>query len=130
MEAAELGKLPLIHDQTIQFDASFPDWRAWFAANGVEHVDAGRGLHFNSSVLAVQAAIEGHGVALGRSLVVDGDLRARRLVRPCAGELPVRCAYYVLCLPDGRDAPAVRAVHDWLFAEMGASQPTAARKEN
>ena len=130
ISAGDLRQLPLIHDQTIDFDPSFPDWRAWFAAKGMDDVDLTRGLQFNSSVLAVQAAVEGQGFALGRSLVVEGDLGAGRLVRPCDGELPVRCAYYVLCLPDGRDEPGVRAVRDWLFAEIGASQARAAPKKN
>jgi len=129
LAAADVRTLPLIHDQTIDFDPSFPDWRAWFAANGIDDVDLQRGLHFNSSVLAVQAAIDGQGVALGRSLVVDDDLRAGRLVRPCDAELPVRCAYYVLYLPDGRDDPGVRAVRDWLFAEIHATPAATAHKK-
>jgi LysR family glycine cleavage system transcriptional activator len=125
----ELRALPLIHDQTIDFDPSYPDWRAWFASHGIDDVDVAHALHFNSSVLAVQAAVEGQGVALGRSLVVEDDLRAGRLVRPCDGELPARCAYYVLHLPDAGDEPAVRAVRDWLIEQFAPSVSTTQPKK-
>jgi LysR family glycine cleavage system transcriptional activator len=57
-------------------------------------------------------------VALGRSVAVAGDLAAGRLVRMPAGSLPTRCAYYVITPPGALEQPKVRAVHDWLFAEV------------
>ncbi|MFT3807563.1 LysR substrate-binding domain-containing protein [Arenimonas sp.] len=107
----------LIHDATIAFDPGFPDWPQWLAARGLPAQDVSRGLHFNSSVLATQAAIEGQGVVLGRSIVVEADLRAGRLVRPFAGSEPTDCAYYLLHPPGALDRAAAKLVHDWLMAE-------------
>lgn len=113
----QLPELALIHDTTVDFDPTFPGWREWLAAHGVADVDPARGLRFNSTVLAIQAAIDGHGIALGRSVAVAGDLQAGRLVRAFDGGQPTRCAYYVLHLPGALAHPNVRAVHDWLLAE-------------
>ncbi|QSX76960.1 transcriptional regulator GcvA [Agrilutibacter solisilvae] len=117
LDEARVATLPLIHDTTIDFDPAFPDWRAWLAAHGMGHVDATRGPRFNSTLLALQAAIDGQGVALGRSVAVAGDLAAGRLVRTPAGSLATRCAYYVITPPGALEQPKVRAVHDWLFAQ-------------
>jgi LysR family glycine cleavage system transcriptional activator len=117
VDAATLAGLALIHDTTIDFDPAFPDWAAWLAAHGIQGVDATRGLRFNSTLLALQAALDGQGIALGRSVAVAGDLAAGRLVRPMAGSLATRCAYHVLTPPGALDQPQVRAVHAWLLDE-------------
>lgn len=114
-----LRTMTLIHDTAIDFDPAFPNWRTWLAAHGVTGVDASRGLQFNSTVLAIQAAVDGQGVALGRSVAVAADIAAGRLVRPFAGVQATRCGYHVLHLPGALDHPKIRAVRDWLFAEAG-----------
>jgi len=112
-----LAALPLIHDTTIDFAPDFPGWASWFSARGLDPKQVERGLRFNSTVLAIQAAVDGQGVVLGRSVAVRGDLAAGRLVRPVDGAQATRCAYHVLTLPGASAHPKVRAVRDWLFAE-------------
>ncbi len=121
MTLADLATRPLIHDSTIDFDPTYPDWRAWFRARGLAEPDRSRGLHLNSSLLAIQAAIDGQGVLLARSVLVETDLRAGRLVRPFAEAAPTRCAYYVVMPPAAAERAAVRAVRDWLFAEAASA---------
>ena len=58
---------------------------------------------------ALQAAVEGQGVALARSVIAAGDLRAGRLVRPLSGTRPAPDAYYLVyptALPLSRAAAA------------------------
>lgn len=117
LQLDQLATMTLIHDAAIDFDPGFPGWRTWLAAQGVVDVDASRGLRFNSTVLAIQAAIDGQGIALGRSVAVAGDLREGRLMRPLQGTQPTRCAYYLLHLPGALAHPKVQAVREWLLAE-------------
>src|SRR3990170_2782178 len=72
--AADLKHHTLIHDS---FEI---DWAMWLKTAGVEGVDPHRGPRFESSDHAVQAAIQGEGVVLGRSALVADDLQAGRLV--------------------------------------------------
>jgi DNA-binding transcriptional LysR family regulator len=68
--------------------------------------------------MAIQAAIAGQGVALGRrSLVVD-DLRAGHLVCPFGPEVPTRFSWFFVCAPRGAEHPAVDAFLRWLQAEI------------
>lgn len=117
LDAGALARMPLIHDTTIDFEPTFPTWKSWFAAHGVDVADAVRGLRFNSTVLAIQAAVDGQGVALGRSVAVMEDLAAGRLIRPVEGSQPTRCGYHVLYAPGATVHAKVQAVRDWLFAE-------------
>lgn len=118
LDIHRLAHMTLIHDTTIDFDPAFPTWRSWFQARGVPSIDPARGLQFNNSVLAMQAAMEGQGVALGRSVVVERDLEAGRLVRPFEDIEATHCAYYVVYPRKALDVPKVRAVRDWLFGEV------------
>jgi LysR family transcriptional regulator, glycine cleavage system transcriptional activator len=111
-----LGKLPLIHDTTAHVEAELPNWPRWIAENGVEGVDCSRGLFLNS-MLAAQAAVDGRGVLLGRSVIVADDLAAGRLVRPFEHAIKVPQAYYIVMRPDCASAPKLAAFRKWLHRE-------------
>ena len=110
--AADLKHHTLIHD------AFEIDWAMWLKTAGVEGVDPHRGPRFESSDHAVQAAVQGEGVVLGRSALVADDLRAGRLVRPFSMGLPADLAYYVAYPVQTAQRPKVRAFRDWLFEEV------------
>jgi LysR family glycine cleavage system transcriptional activator len=112
----DLAKHTLLHDDMRQ------DWRMWLLAAGVRGVDPTRGPAFSSSAMCVQAAIDGEGVALGRSALVAADLAAGRLVRPFAVNLPTEFAYYVVYTPQAGELPRVKAFVDWLAAEAAAEE--------
>ncbi|MSP66948.1 MAG: transcriptional regulator GcvA [Alphaproteobacteria bacterium] len=113
---ADLGHHTLLHDEN-PHDVSIPNWRMWLLAAGVSGVDATRGPRFDNPSLTLEAAVDGHGVALGRHVLVAGDLAAGRLVKPFSLAFPVAFAYFIV-YPEaaGRD-PKVVAFRDWLMAE-------------
>jgi LysR family glycine cleavage system transcriptional activator len=97
-------------------------WRHWLRAAGVERVDPMRGLKFDTIPLALQAAIRGAGVAIGRDGLVAEDLAARRLVKPFAFGLPSEFAYYFVAPEVTWDQPKIEAFRSWMFAEVEASR--------
>jgi len=108
-EPDDLGHFKLIHDTTMESHASFPTWAAWLKASGARKVDARPGLRINSSIMALQAAIEGQGVALARSVIVAGDLRDGRVIRPLRPSCATNYSYYLVYpagLPLSRSASA------------------------
>lgn len=110
--ASDLKHHTLIHDD-------FPvDWLMWLRAAHVEGIDPHRGPRFLSSDHAVQAAIQGDGVVLGRSALVADDLRAGRLVKPFTLSLPTDWAYHVVYPNDTPPRGKVRNFRDWLFEEV------------
>lgn len=115
---SDLRHHTLIHDATIRFDADFPTWRAWLALAKVSNVDPERGLVINASAAVTQAALDGQGIALGRSVVVGDDVAAGRLVRlfPTI-KCPVNWAYYAVHRPGAEKSAKVAAFLDWLATE-------------
>ena len=95
---------------------------AWLRSAGITDIDARRGIRFQSSVHAVQAAVQGGGIVLGRSALVADDLKCGRLVRPFTLSLPTDLAYYVVYPPEAIKRHKVRAFRDWLLEEATRSR--------
>jgi LysR family transcriptional regulator, glycine cleavage system transcriptional activator len=66
--------------------------------------------------MALQAAIDGLGVALGRTPFVEADLAAGRLVKPFDLVLPSKAAFYIVAPEGSADTPKVAQFRDWLIA--------------
>ncbi len=113
---ADLRHHTLLHTEWLARDEE-PDWRMWLLAAGVSDVDWIRGPQFNDSALAIQAAIEGQGVALGRDALVAADLKAGRLVRPFRLSVAGRFRYHLVYLPTALKRPKVAIFRDWLLSE-------------
>lgn len=111
----------LLHDESARGRPGVPSWDHWLEIAGAHGVDARRGPVFASIYLAQEAAIAGHGVALGVAPLVEEDLRQGRLVRPF--EPISKNAYrFWLVRQAGRKGDAtVDAFCAWLHDEAGAS---------
>jgi LysR family glycine cleavage system transcriptional activator len=110
----DLANTTLIHDTSMESRDDFPSWATWLRATGAPGVDARRGLRVNSSVLALQAAVEGQGVALARSVIAAGDLAAGRLVRVLPQACSTKHAYYLVYPAKVPLSQAASAFCGWL----------------
>ena len=123
-EPRDLLQFTLIHLDWEAQGAVWPNWRMWMLAAGVKDFNDTRGLHFSQTSLALQAALDGHGVALGDSTLAGDDLEAGRLVKPFELSLrsPAQFAYHLITPRDNSDRPMTKAFRDWIIAEAAASQ--------
>ena len=93
------------------------DWAAWFALAGLDYPERNRGVRFDQSIMALQAAAQGAGVALGRTPLVEEDLALKRLVAPFDLHLAAQGAYWIVCPRQPAPSANARALHDWLLEE-------------
>jgi LysR family glycine cleavage system transcriptional activator len=72
--------------------------------------------------MALQAAIEGLGVALGYAPFVEADIVAGRLVAPFNLSLPSTVGYdaYLVCPESMMEVPEISLFRDWLLADAKA----------
>ncbi len=98
-------------------------WRQWLTAAGLAgaalgEIDPERGPQFETSDLALAAAAEGLGVAMGRTALVADDLRSGRLVAPFDVRLASDSAYYLVTPDDRRDQSKIADFRAWLLSEV------------
>ncbi|GGJ35579.1 LysR family transcriptional regulator [Neoroseomonas lacus] len=94
------------------------EWEQWFAAVGLGAPNI-RGFVFDSSLAMAEAAMLGTGVGLLPARMFEPALREGRLVRPFAAEVTLG-AYWLTRLRSRPEAPAMRALRDWLLARLAA----------
>jgi len=111
-QPSDLARATLLHTTTAR-----DDWRLWLTAAGVKGVDVSRGPVFDQVFTALQAAIDGVGVALGQTQLVERDLAAGRLVQPFDLSLPIEAAYYFVAPPVALKRRKVKAFHEWILAQ-------------
>lgn len=106
----DLLRVPLIHSVKAP-----SDWPTWFAANGLRAPARLRGTHFDRSYMAIDAALDGMGVALESRLAADADLASGRLVSPVASRQSfVHILYWFVCPFEKLEREAVQRFRAWL----------------
>jgi LysR family transcriptional regulator, glycine cleavage system transcriptional activator len=94
-------------------------WSDWLEAAEVAAADD-HGPIFSEASMAIDAAVDGQGIALTRTALAAWDLCAGRLVRPFALALKAPYAYWIVCPKSTSDLPKIATFRDWLLAEAAA----------
>jgi LysR family glycine cleavage system transcriptional activator len=114
----------LVHIEWSRQGVTWPNWRMWMAAAGIDDFDDSRTLVFGTSSDAVQAAIDGSAVALADFAMVAHDLSEGRLVQPF--ELGVRMApefaYFLVYPQASAEDPRILAFRDWIMDEAAKTR--------
>jgi LysR family glycine cleavage system transcriptional activator len=113
----DLRQANLIHVDGRRVPVRPPDWARWCAQAGLHDVDTKAGIRFADSMLAVQSAIAGHGVAIVSLVLVADALAAGLLVAPFAPVLEGE-TYHFACAPELETRPDMVALRDWLVSLM------------
>lgn len=118
-----LTQQTLIHDLSMDSHTGFPTWDSWLRMAGVAGASTARGMKINNSAAVLQAAIDGQGIALARSVMARDDLAAGRLMRLFPEiKFESTLAYYVVYRQECATLPRLKAFRDWLF-EVSTQQP-------
>ena len=115
----------LLHDQSLAKDPSCPSWTKWCSMNKVRGVETTRGPRVDHTYLAIDAAIAGRGIAMGRSALVADDIRAGRLVKPFEGSQETEYGYYIVRPEVARPARKIEVFTNWLQSQVaqGSAPP-------
>ena len=118
IKSESLAGLPLIHTDWGPTGASFPAWRNWFEAAGIDPGRAAqRDLSANSSRAALDLAVSGLGLALAQGIYCSKVLEDGRLVRPVSRALELRQPYCLTIPERSARRDVVAAFRQWLIEE-------------
>jgi LysR family glycine cleavage system transcriptional activator len=111
----------LAHHVLLSSSNNDDDWRLWLTAVGLPtNISKLPGLSFDLLLMTVPAAMDGMGIAIGRTSYVQDDIAKGRLVVPFKLKLPVNAGFY-LVRPDTRpDPPKLTAFREWLMSAVPA----------
>lgn len=98
-------------------------WRNWLNIAGVEGVDAKRGLRFQTTPLALGAAVAGAGVAIANRRFVEDDLAQGRLVVPFEIDLPSESGYFLIYPEENANDPRLQAFRAWMLQRLQEEMP-------
>ena len=110
----------LAHQTLLHTSAGYnDDWRLWLTAAGLPlDISKHPGLTFDLILVTVQAAIDGLGVAMGRTSYVEADIAKGRLVVPFKIALPADAGFYLVSPEARADSPKLSAFRHWLVASL------------
>ncbi|MCW5702777.1 MAG: transcriptional regulator GcvA [Bradyrhizobium sp.] len=107
----DLANHVLLHSSSGNDD----DWRLWLTAAGLPaNLSRQPGVTFDLMFMTVQAAIDGLGVAMGRTSYVQDDIKKGRLIVPFEIELPVDAGFYLVSPEARADTPKLSTFRKWL----------------
>jgi len=110
----ELARCVLLHE-----DRMLANWQKWLSLARVKGVQANGGHAYSHGSMAIEAAIRGEGIVLGRSALVADDITAGRLVAPFPQiQLKAERGYDLVYRQGNQLHPKVMALRDWLTAEI------------
>jgi len=114
----------LVHHSLLQVSGvTSTDWNIWLEAVRLPpSLMSGARLTFDLALMAVQAAIDGHGVCIGRRAYVEDDLCAGRLVAPFGTSVATHRAFYLVSPSDLANCPKVVALRTWLIDMIADSE--------
>ena len=121
---ADLARHTLLEEDDDRPSTEFLSWRHWLECQGHGALQAGRWLSLNYTYQQVQAALAGHGVALGRVPLVYEAMQRGELVEPfgASGRIGSPFSYWMAVGPGSHTRPEVKEFCAWIEAEAAATQ--------
>jgi LysR family glycine cleavage system transcriptional activator len=116
----KLAQATLVHDDSINFFPIPTDWSAWAKAAGIT-LDTSHGPRFSQADHALDAAIAGAGVVMGRVSLATRALEAGRLVAPFEIGLISEAQFRFICPEGNEKRPHIAAFLEWVLSEIKTS---------
>ena len=104
----------------LQVEPGARDWATWLAVTGLDGFSGRGSLLFDSYLLAIEAAVEGAGLALIPDFMIASELRSGRLVQPFGPSVRQAGAWYLACRKERAADPLIGRFRSWLEAEVAA----------
>ena len=115
-----LARAPLIHQEDIDFLNPRVDWPTWFRAAGLPP-RSWAGQRYSQADHAIDAALSGAGVVLGRITFGARFLDDGRLVAPFRPALNTLAHYRFLCVKGFEKTTQVAAFRNWLLDQIAGT---------
>jgi LysR family glycine cleavage system transcriptional activator len=102
------------------------DWPSWLEASVHGPVEFAGEAIFHMQLTSLEAALNGVGLAIGRTPLVSADLAAGRLCAPFGKRVPSSSSYFVVSPLDKAKTKKVEVFRAWALETLGEKKPALA----
>lgn len=111
----------LSHQTLIHSEYNLISWRTWAKSHKGLELNYHRGPRFDRSFMAINAAIDGLGVALESRLLLERELASGMLVAPLGTDAPFMVFHRLRYVESKAHLPKMVVFKEWLFGELDRS---------
>ncbi|MGB3726687.1 MAG: transcriptional regulator GcvA [Glaciecola sp.] len=108
----DLSKHTLLHDNTRSA------WKKWLQHFGVTNVNVNQGPIFSHTMLVLQAASIGQGIALSDTVLAKPDIDSGRLVCPFDEKIESKYSHYLVCKEHQADQSKIKVFSEWMLSQV------------
>jgi LysR family transcriptional regulator, glycine cleavage system transcriptional activator len=90
-------------------------WALWLKKAGIKQTADAPGLQCDTSLMAFELAAEGAGVALGRTSMVERELKSGRLVAPFGLAVPVEESFHLVSQENAQNGSPAALFRAWVL---------------
>ena len=120
---ADILNVPLLHEQYEH------DWRTWFRAAGLTVGQLKKGPIFDSTRVAIEAAIAGVGVACGAPTLFTAEIANGQLHQPFELVVPNGKSFWLVSPEATAERPKIKALREWMLEEAIRPAPDLPRAD-
>jgi LysR family glycine cleavage system transcriptional activator len=116
-----------LQSATLLHNTLHPHWREWLTRFGSlvdAQIEAIKGIEFDQSLMAIEAAVRAQGVVLTSSILVEAELAEGALVEPFGKALSLPNGYYLVYPNADELQPDVKSLKAWMVEKMAARSGT------
>ncbi|WP_459859595.1 LysR substrate-binding domain-containing protein [Dongia sp. agr-C8] len=115
----------LVNHAMLEVYTAVEDWHHWLDAAGVPQLKGRSAAKYDTYLLAIEAAIDGQGIALVPHFLAAPDIKSGRLIQPFAIDVLQPARWYLTCLKERAEEPRIRRFREWLI-DLAVEDPVLA----
>ncbi|MDT0594108.1 transcriptional regulator GcvA [Glaciecola petra] len=117
LQGNKLGNLLDLKDHRLLHDNTRVVWKNWLSHFKVKGINVNQGPIFSHTMLVLQAASNGQGVALSGTVLAKPDILSGRLVCPFDEKIESKNSYYLVCKSTQAENSKINTFSDWMLEQ-------------
>ncbi len=115
---SDLAQHILLHD------SSRDAWKSWLKHHQIKGVNVNQGPMFSHSMLVLQAAALGQGIALGNTILAKPEIEAGRLICPFDERVESKDGFYLVSEQSQSEQEKITLFREWMLSQVELEQDT------
>jgi LysR family glycine cleavage system transcriptional activator len=108
----DLSQHTLLHDNTRNA------WKNWLADFGIKNINVNHGPIFSHTMLVLQAACIGQGIALSDTVLARPEIQSGRLICPFDEKIESKFSHYLVCKESKAEQSKIKVFSEWMLAQV------------